>query len=276
MASFATYRARGAIRELGKALGLPAGGARAARAPPEGSPRRVAEELAQLPGAETRPPRRAGGPSASSAPRSAVCRGTSPSTRAAWSSPAARCRARAAAARRDGGAQALPVGQGLLRRRRLPEDRPARARHALRGRGVRRPDRPPARRAHRPLAHPARRPRGLRGDPGGRHRRLFQIESRAQMQSSCARGRRTSTTSPCEVALVRPGPIQGGAVHPYVERRQRRREDPGYVIPHDHPLLAECARGDARRDRLPGPGARRGRWRSRASPWARQRGCAAR
>jgi error-prone DNA polymerase len=43
-----------------------------------------------------------------------------------------------------------------------------------------------------------------------------------------------------QVALVRPGPIQGKAVHPYVERRQRRREDPGYVIPHDHPLLAEC------------------------------------
>src|SRR4030095_4819330 len=43
-----------------------------------------------------------------------------------------------------------------------------------------------------------------------------------------------------QVALVRPGPIQGKAVHPYVERRQRRREDPSYVIPHDHPLLAEC------------------------------------
>jgi error-prone DNA polymerase len=43
-----------------------------------------------------------------------------------------------------------------------------------------------------------------------------------------------------QVALVRPGPIQGKAVHPYVDRRQRRREDPSYVIPHDHPLLAEC------------------------------------
>ena len=29
-----------------------------------------------------------------------------------------------------------------------------------------------------------------------------------------------------QVALVRPGPIQGGAVHPYIERRQRRRENP--------------------------------------------------
>jgi error-prone DNA polymerase len=39
------------------------------------------------------------------------------------------------------------------------------------------------------------------------------------------------------VALVRPGPIQGGAVHPYIERRKRRREDPGFEIPYEHPLL---------------------------------------
>ena len=41
-----------------------------------------------------------------------------------------------------------------------------------------------------------------------------------------------------QVALVRPGPIQGGAVHPYIERRVRRRADPDYEIPHAHPLLA--------------------------------------
>jgi error-prone DNA polymerase len=45
-----------------------------------------------------------------------------------------------------------------------------------------------------------------------------------------------------QVALVRPGPIQGKAVHPYVERRQRLREDPDYVPPYDHPLLAEPLR----------------------------------
>jgi error-prone DNA polymerase len=42
-----------------------------------------------------------------------------------------------------------------------------------------------------------------------------------------------------QVALVRPGPIQGKAVHPYIEHRQRLREDPGFVPPADHPLLAE-------------------------------------
>ena len=45
-----------------------------------------------------------------------------------------------------------------------------------------------------------------------------------------------------QVALVRPGPIQGKAVHPYIERRQRRREDPDYEPPYDHPLLAEPLR----------------------------------
>src|SRR2546423_11805691 len=42
-----------------------------------------------------------------------------------------------------------------------------------------------------------------------------------------------------QVALVRPGPIQGKAVHPYIEHRQRLREDPSFVPPVDHPLLAE-------------------------------------
>jgi error-prone DNA polymerase len=45
-----------------------------------------------------------------------------------------------------------------------------------------------------------------------------------------------------QVALVRPGPIQGGAVHPYIERRQKLREDPTYEPPADHPLLAEPLR----------------------------------
>ena len=40
-----------------------------------------------------------------------------------------------------------------------------------------------------------------------------------------------------QVALVRPGPIQGGAIHPYIERRRRLREDPSYEIPYDHPSL---------------------------------------
>ena len=40
-----------------------------------------------------------------------------------------------------------------------------------------------------------------------------------------------------QVAIVRPGPIQGGAVNPYIERCQRLRADPGFQIPYEHPSL---------------------------------------
>jgi error-prone DNA polymerase len=45
-----------------------------------------------------------------------------------------------------------------------------------------------------------------------------------------------------QVALVRPGPIQGKAVHPYIEHRQKLRADPSYEPPVDHPLLKEPLR----------------------------------
>ena len=41
---------------------------------------------------------------------------------------------------------------------------------------------------------------------------------------------------------MRPGPIQGKAVHPYIDARQRIREDPSYVWPVDHELLREPLR----------------------------------
>ncbi|MCC6222415.1 MAG: error-prone DNA polymerase [Thermoleophilia bacterium] len=66
---------------------------------------------------------------------------------------------------------------------------------------------------------------------------VFQIESRAQMQMLVRTLPESLDDLTVEVALVRPGPIQGGAVHPYVERRQRLRADPCYVPPYDHPLL---------------------------------------
>ncbi len=71
---------------------------------------------------------------------------------------------------------------------------------------------------------------------------LFQIESRAQMQSLLRTRPENLDDLTVQVALVRPGPIQGKAVHPYIERRQRLREDPEYEPPYDHPLLAECLR----------------------------------
>jgi error-prone DNA polymerase len=45
-----------------------------------------------------------------------------------------------------------------------------------------------------------------------------------------------------QVAIVRPGPILGGAVNPYIARRQRMREDPDFEVPYDHPSLEPVLR----------------------------------
>jgi len=69
---------------------------------------------------------------------------------------------------------------------------------------------------------------------------VFQIESRAQMSMLPRTQPANLDDLTVQVALVRPGPIQGGAVHPYIERLKRRREDPeGFEIPFEHPLLKD-------------------------------------
>jgi len=70
----------------------------------------------------------------------------------------------------------------------------------------------------------------------------FQIESRAQMQSLLRTKPENLDDITVQVALVRPGPIQGKAVHPYIDARERLREDPSYVWPVDHELLREPLR----------------------------------
>ena len=65
----------------------------------------------------------------------------------------------------------------------------------------------------------------------------FQIESRAQMQMLPRSRPESLDDLIVQVALVRPGPIQGGAVHPYLERRKLLRADPSYEIPYEHPDL---------------------------------------
>ena len=71
---------------------------------------------------------------------------------------------------------------------------------------------------------------------------VFQIESRAQMQSLVRTRPENLDDLTVQVALVRPGPIQGGAVHPYIERRKRLREDPSYKVPYLHPSLEPVLR----------------------------------
>ena len=69
---------------------------------------------------------------------------------------------------------------------------------------------------------------------------MFQVESRAQIQMLRRVQPRNLQDLAVQVAIVRPGPIVGGAVNPYVRRRELLREDPNFRIPYDHPLLEEA------------------------------------
>ena len=61
---------------------------------------------------------------------------------------------------------------------------------------------------------------------------VFQVESRAQMATLPRLAPRTFYDLVVEVALIRPGPIQGGSVHPYI--RRRKGQEP---VTYAHPLL---------------------------------------
>ena len=67
---------------------------------------------------------------------------------------------------------------------------------------------------------------------------LFQIESRAQQQSLWQSQPRCFNDLIVQVAIIRPGPIQGDAVHPYLRRRQGL-EPVTYLHPKLEPILAE-------------------------------------
>lgn len=58
---------------------------------------------------------------------------------------------------------------------------------------------------------------------------VFQIESRAQMSMLPRLRPRCFYDLVVEVALVRPGPIQGGMVHPYLQRRELHRTNPNAI-----------------------------------------------
>ena len=64
---------------------------------------------------------------------------------------------------------------------------------------------------------------------------VFQVESRAQMATLPRLRPRRFYDLVIEVALIRPGPIQGGSVHPYL--RRRNGEEP---VTYPHPILEEC------------------------------------
>jgi len=65
---------------------------------------------------------------------------------------------------------------------------------------------------------------------------VFQVESRAQIGTLPRLKPRKFYDLVTEIALIRPGPIQGGAVHPYI--RRRTREEPiDYIHPALKPVL---------------------------------------
>ena len=66
---------------------------------------------------------------------------------------------------------------------------------------------------------------------------VFQLESRAQLNTLPRLRPRSFYDLVIEIALIRPGPLQGGAVHPYL--RRRNHEEP---VTYPHPKLEPVLR----------------------------------
>jgi error-prone DNA polymerase len=64
---------------------------------------------------------------------------------------------------------------------------------------------------------------------------VFQVESRAQMATLPRLKPECFYDLVVEVALIRPGPIQGGSVHPYIRRKNKQEK-----WTHPHPLMANA------------------------------------
>ena len=244
VASFATYRSRGAIRDVGKALGLPyAELERIARVSEGWNAKRVADELKLLPDADRKllsPRWRAFGelcheiaglPRHISQHPGGMVISSRPLVELVPVQPAAMAGRQMCQWDKDSCADAgfLKIdllGLGMLSAVEDCVDEITRVRGE------------PIDVSRIPLDDPAVYDDIQRADTVGD----FQIESRAQMQSLLRTQPENLDDLTVQVALVRPGPIQGKAVHPYIEHRQRLREDPSFVPPVDHPLLADCLR----------------------------------
>src|SRR5438552_12689872 len=244
VASFATYRSRGAIRDVGKALGLPyAELERIARVSDGWNAKRIAEELQLLPDADRKllsPRWRAFGelcheiaglPRHISQHPGGMVISSRPLVELVPVQPAAMagrqmCQWDKDSRADDGFLKIDLLGLGMLSAVEDCVEQIAR----LRGE--------PIDLSRIPLDDLAVYDDIQRADTVGD----FQIESRAQMQSLLRTLPENLDDLTVQVALVRPGPIQGKAVHPYIEHRQRLREDASFVPPVDHPLLAECLR----------------------------------
>jgi error-prone DNA polymerase len=244
VASFATYRSRGAIRDVGKALGLPfAELERIARVSDGWNAKRVAEELTLLPDAERKllSPRWrafaeltheiAGLPRHISQHPGGMVISSRPLVELVPVQPAAMTGRQICQWDKDSCSDAgfLKIdllGLGMLS---AVEDCVEQIAEVY---GE------PIDLTRIPLDDPDVYAEIQRADTIGD----FQIESRAQMQSLLRTKPENLDDLTVQVALVRPGPIQGKAVHPYIDARERLRVDPEYVPPVDHELLREPLR----------------------------------
>jgi error-prone DNA polymerase len=241
VASFATYRSRGAIRDVGKALGLPfAELERLARVTDGWHAERVADELDGLPGAHAGPRwdafrelthEIAGLPRHISQHPGGMVISTRPLIDLVPVQPAAMAGRQICQWDKDscGDAGFLKIdllGLGMLSAVEDCIDRIAR----LRGE--------PIDLSRIPLDDPQVYAEIQLADTVG----VFQIESRAQMQSLLQTRPENLDDLTVQVALVRPGPIQGKAVHPYVKHRHAKRDDPSFEPPVEHECLRECLR----------------------------------
>ncbi|WP_020650415.1 error-prone DNA polymerase [Solimonas variicoloris] len=71
---------------------------------------------------------------------------------------------------------------------------------------------------------------------------VFQIESRAQMTMLPRLRPKTLYDLTVQVAIVRPGPIQGGMVHPYLRQRHMNPDDIQYPLGRDDPIRGVLGR----------------------------------
>jgi error-prone DNA polymerase len=243
VASFSTYHARGAIRDIGKALGLPYAELERLARLTDGNPHRVAEELRRLPDGEAKLRSRrwralgelsaeiAGLPRHISQHPGGMVISSRPLVELVPLQPAAMegrqiCQWDKDSCDDAGFLKIDLLGLGMLSAVEECVDAIARER----GETI-------------DLSRIPLDDREVYAEIQGADTvGVFQIESRAQMQMLLRTRPENMDDLTIEVALVRPGPIQGGAVHPYIENRQRMREDPSFVPPVDHPLLAEPLR----------------------------------
>ncbi len=244
VASFATYRSRGAIRDVGKALGLPyAELERLARLTDGWNAARVGEELAKLPDGERKLESRrwrafawltgeiARLPRHVSQHPGGMIVSTRPLVELVPVQPAAMAGRQLCQWDKDSCSDAgfLKIdllGLGMLSAVEDCVEQIARTRGEV------------IDLSRIPFDDPGVFAEIQRADTVG----AFQIESRAQMQSLLRTKPASLDDLTVQVALVRPGPIQGKAVHPYIDAREKLREDPSYIWPVDHELLREPLR----------------------------------